>query len=679
MSQPIRTLAFVIFAGVSAVIAWGTHRTFQPVDLEAFSDVGSEFYPDFDDPNVATGLQVASYNEETGETDVFKVELENNLWRIPSHHNYPADGEERLAQTAASMVGVVRTALVERSPAAHKRYGLVDPLDKDFVGTEGRGDRITLLKGDETLVDFIVGQKLEGEEEVYYVRKADEDRFYSADLGSFEISTKFADWIEKDVLNVDQNNISELIIDRHSVDESRGVIVQGDRMQLHRESSTADWNLSDLDEAKEQLKTSDINTMLFALDDLEIVGVRPKPEGISADLKAAQAISLTTFDMIDLQNRGFFIVQGRIFSNEGELLVGTNEGVMYDLRFGEEFSGSDVELEVGSDSPATADDQDEETSTEADEGASAEQDGTEDTDPSTAEDNAEEEETEDSGLKKSRYLFVSVQFDPRLIGEPPVAPVKPEPPSEGDSAPDEDPAGEGEGSTEEDTAAEQSTDEADAETANDEPNDAQGGEEDASEANEEAAPDPQQAYEEALKRYEEDLEAYEFELKEHEQKLEDGKKRVDELNRRFADWFYVISADVFDRLKLDRTDLVEPKEEEDSDATSEPAAETPAAIPDATDPESTTDPDSPASEPTDSPQEPEQASAPDTEKSSETPDADAPMSDPATPEPSAESPPSPEPDTPAAPSAEDPEESPDPAGEGEAESAPDKGESAEDE
>ncbi|MCA8999890.1 MAG: DUF4340 domain-containing protein, partial [Planctomycetaceae bacterium] len=279
MSQAVRTLCFGAVAVVSVVIAYATHNAYEPKDLASFSDVGAEFYPEFEDPTVATGLRVASWNEDAGKTETFSVENKNGLWRIPSHHDYPADGQDRLAKVAASMIGVPRQAMVERSPAAHKRYDLLDPLDTSLSGTEGRGDRITLMNGDETLVDFIVGKKVEGSENVYYVRRADEDRFYTADLGTFEVSTKFSDWINKDILDINRNDIRELVIDRYYVDEAKGAIVPEDRLLLDRESSTADWTMEGLAE-NEKVKSSDVNNMLFALNDLEIMGVRQKPEGI---------------------------------------------------------------------------------------------------------------------------------------------------------------------------------------------------------------------------------------------------------------------------------------------------------------------------------------------------------------------------------------------------------------
>ena len=583
MSQTVRTLVFFGLAVVSVGIGFATKSALTPADLDAFSDVGTEFFPEFTDPNEATGLQVSSFNEETGKTDQFSVEFKDGLWRIPSHHDYPADGEDQLAKTAASMIGAERSALVERTAAAHKRYGLLDPLDTDVAGTEGRGDRITLTKGEEVLADFIVGQPVEDQENVYYVRSADEDRFYTADLGDFDISTKFADWIKKDILDIDRNDVRELFIDRYQVDELKGVIVPGDKMLLNRDSGQDDWKLEGINAETEKVNTSNINTMLLALDDLAIVGVRPKPEGISSGLKSEEgAIKATNQLEImvigqDLRERGFFLNprSGGIVSNEGEVHVGTSDGALYVLRFGEEFSGTDVDIEVGGkDTAKKTEDAQNDTSDSETEG-----------DPDSETETENNEEADDS-LAKSRYLFVTAQFDETLLGDKPTPPVKPEPPAEGDVEAEES-------AVESNTSKNESSTEDAEEKADD------------SETQQAEKPNPQKQYEEALAKYEEDLEIYELAVKNYDEKMKAGKERVAELNRRFADWYYVISADVFDRMKLNRVDIVEPQDPPEDESTeaeetteANPLSTTPAETPQSTPmPETTTTPASEQPEP----------------------------------------------------------------------------------
>ena len=74
-----------------------------------------------------------------------------------------------------------------------------------------------------------------------------------------------------------------------------------------------------------------------AFSKLKIVDVRPKPEGLSASLKGTStAKTISRDDRISLQSKGFyFSSDGQLLSNEGEMLVYTEDGVIYTLHFGE--------------------------------------------------------------------------------------------------------------------------------------------------------------------------------------------------------------------------------------------------------------------------------------------------------------------------------------------------------
>ncbi|QDU36636.1 hypothetical protein Mal4_09240 [Maioricimonas rarisocia] len=562
INQTTRTIAFVCVAVVSVAAAAVTHVFTRPPQLAEFSDVGTEFFPEFAEPTKATALRVATYSTEKGRADVFDVEFKNGLWRIPSHHNYPADGEEQLARTATSVVGIERGALVSTSKDDHRRLGVVDPLDDSTSGPQGKGDRITLLEGDTVLVDYIIGEKKEDAENTYYVRRADEDRTYLADL-DIEISTRFADWIEADLLQLERNNVVEMVADRYTVDESRGVIEKTEVNTVKRPTPTGSWTLEGLEESTEQLKTSVVNTMLTALDDMKIVGVRPKPAGLSADLKKNEGIALDLLTESDLAARGFYFhPQLGLVSDEGEFRVGTNDGVLYNMRFGSLFTGSDVEIEIGKEDGKDAskeDDTEDASAKEENEDADEAADGQE-----------EEAEDEESGLNKSRYVFITVHFDKSLIGPEPQKPTEPTPPVDAGSddetgKPDEQASSDSdvEASAEEENA-DADADEAESET------DAGDTDGNADEA-EDAKPDPQAEYEAAKQKYEQDLKAYESAQAEYERKLEEGRDRVKELNDRFADWYYVISADLFEDLSVKREDLVEPAEPEEAEAANTPA------------------------------------------------------------------------------------------------------------
>ena len=68
-------------------------------------------------------------------------------------------------------------------------------------------------------------------------------------------------------------------------------------------------------------------------------------------------------------------------------------------------------------------------------------------------------------------------------------------------------------------------------------------------------------FDDAKKQYDEDLKKYE----DYQEKVKDGKEKAEELNRRFAEWYYVIPGESYDKLSLNRADLVKAKEADDAD------------------------------------------------------------------------------------------------------------------
>ena len=73
-----------------------------------------------------------------------KVEFADKQWRIPSHHNYRADAEDRLSKTAAALMELRKDAIVTERVEDHAEYGVIDPLGQEVTSLTGRGKRVTL-------------------------------------------------------------------------------------------------------------------------------------------------------------------------------------------------------------------------------------------------------------------------------------------------------------------------------------------------------------------------------------------------------------------------------------------------------------------------------------------------------------------------------------------------------
>ena len=588
MNTNSQTLKFVIAAAVMGGLAGLTSVLSRPTPIDDFANVGKSFFADFKDPNLATAVRVVAFNEDTASSRVFTVQKKDGTWRIPSHHNYPADGEDRLAKTARTLIGVKRGAVASRVAADHERFGVVDPLGEASDTLKGRGQRLTLMKDSEIAVaDLIIGKKLPEGENRYYVRHPEEKETYITEL-EVDISTKFSDWVEADLLKLDRDDLTKLEAKSTKVDgRSFSEVVDA---TLSRANSTDDWALSELNEETEEVNKDDVTAMVNVLDNLKLSGVRRKPELagkpiLQGDLSIAVPPSAANnrqvvnqiIDMVQssLNSKGFLVYQNhedndfRLYAKAGELVASLKDGVRFHMSFGNEFEGSDDEIEIGG-TTAEADDEKSE-----DEQKPAVPPGSE-----GADDKEKEDDKDGEKKTKSRYLIVRASFSEDLLGPALLVPVKPEVPegvevdADGNFVkPAEEPAEKTEDAAADNAAADnaEKTDDAQADadkaddTNADDANVAAEKTEDAAAEEKKEEPNLGDIYQRAIEKFRADQKKYESDVKDREKKAEEGQKKVDELNDRFADWYYVITEEDFGKLRLSRDQLVKAKEKEDGD------------------------------------------------------------------------------------------------------------------
>jgi hypothetical protein len=463
-----KTALFVGVAGALALLAAVTQT--RPRAAELFSDQGQTFHPDFTEPLKATAIEAIEPDEGAGGYHLFKVQVVDGKWSIPSHHNYPADGKDRLSKTASALIGLKKDRVQSDNSKDHEALGVVDPLDQ--ASGKGRGKRVRLYDAaGSILADVIFGK--EAGEGRRYVRLADQKRTYAVKT-DLDLSTKFEDWVETDLLQITQDSVRKVVIDKYSFDETQKTIKDRSTHFVARDDGGADWKVGEIKEG-EEVNTETVSTLLNTLDDLKLVGVRPKPRVVAQAKDLNELGKLTRQELLtlahDLFQRGFFIMQDKdrylVVSNEGEVQAACNDGVVYTLRFGEVLVGSGEEISAGKD-----------------------------------EEKKDPKKEEKKGSTENRYLFVSTGFDESLLGAPPAEPK----PLVADPA---------------------------------------------------RKPEEQKADEEKAKQAKEE---YEKKKKDFDQKKEDGRKRADKLTARFSQWYYVIPADAFKKLRVDRAQLVKPKE-----------------------------------------------------------------------------------------------------------------------
>ena len=222
---------------ISVVIALGSLGLaiwMRPIEVAAvaYEDTGDALFPNFTDPAQASSLEVTGWDDTGARVTNFKVEQKAGRWVIPSHNDYPADGTERMGKAAASFIDVKKDVLRSERVEDHAQFGVEDPAD---ANAKGRGQRITIKDAAGTaLVDIIVGKQLDEKQGFRYVRLPDQKRVYAAKL-EVDISTNFTDWIEKDLLKIESDQITKFLSDPYKVDEAQGKVTNRDPVLMDRE------------------------------------------------------------------------------------------------------------------------------------------------------------------------------------------------------------------------------------------------------------------------------------------------------------------------------------------------------------------------------------------------------------------------------------------------------------
>jgi hypothetical protein len=663
MNESTKTIAFVAIGALALVAAWFIDRPTQAVSTNQF--VGSVLNTDFevDQPK---RLKVTKFDRQTAQTRQFEVASVDGVWSIPSKQNYPADATQQMAKAATALMDRKILRVAGETAQSHDELGVVDPLSSSLNSdSTGVGTRVQMYDADDKpLVDMIIGKAVKGADGQRYARESNKDVVYVVELDPESLSTSFEDWIEDDLLKISPFDIRKVFINDYSADLSIGMTADGRLMPqiswdrrgeitLGYNNDDAKWNLVDLkkydrqkkamvpDElaADEEINQDALSELRNGLDDLLIVDVAKKPEGLSSDLKAGNDFMNNQEAFQDLVSKGFSPVPLKpgappeILSSEGEIVCTMRDGVEYVLRFGQlkvqtdSAAGESVTTTDPADpttgEPASADS--DPAAAAAGEPASGE--------PASAGGDAD-------GKNLHRYLFVMARFNQDIIEKPslkelPTAPSEPGRPGPGESEPASDEAqGDATEAGEAAPPAETETppaggDEEAAAPAEEEPADdaepkpegesASAGEaaSAAGEPSQDSATESDSPEESEADNLAEERKQIEEENKREQDRYNDaveaGKKRVTELNNRFGDWYYVISNDVYKQIHLSRNDVIKkkdaPKEGEDAAAPSDnplsslpnlPGAGEGAAVPE--EPAQDSQPASEAQEPATEPQ-----------------------------------------------------------------------------
>ncbi len=400
MNEILKTLSLVAVALALTGAAFVTTRDRTKPDAE-FDDQGKSFFPDFKDPLACTDLEVVEFDPSTATAARFRVMFKDKKWVIPSHYNYPADARDRLSKTAAAIMDLAKDTVRSNGAFDQEEMGVIDPLDAKVSTLKGRGKRITLRdESEKVLADIIIGNEIKGSERKdkpaqRYVRVPGQKRIYGVNIKA-EPSVRFADWIETNLLKLEAGKIRRVVFDNYKIQEDpdhprRLVLQRGDKSTLTRKDSAGPWTIDGTIPAEQELNEDKLRTLTDALGDLKIVGIRPRHPSLKnldqEDLKLPDIV------VASLINKGFFVTASGLYSDQGNVIVGTDEGVVYTLRYGGPVFSEGEELTRG----------------EADDAPKK---------PDEKAKTAKDEAGKKQGTQENRFLMVTVTFDPSLVQKP---------------------------------------------------------------------------------------------------------------------------------------------------------------------------------------------------------------------------------------------------------------------
>lgn len=513
----------------------------------------------------ATGIEIVEIDEENLQAKSIEITQTAQGWfiRRPGKPDYPANADNQVKDVSTILFDLRILDTAGEGAGEHAKFGVLDPT-KAQPGDAGVGKMIALKNNTgSNLAQLIIGKEVVGLSSTRFVRKPDENTVYRVEIQNVgDVSTKFVDWVEKDFLDLDKWNIKQVTLDNYEVNLAQGQLNRKeDPLVLNYDNS--EWNLigSPLSET-EELDKDKLDALKDAFDDLEIIDVESKPEILVNNLKKGNEFFSNLQDQKNqavvqsLQQKGFYTVavenaEGqkipKVVSNKGEILVGMKDGIEYVLRFGETYRGT---------------------------------------------------EEDENSTGDSRYIYAFARVNPGLL-EPPGLEIVPQPLSKP--------------STNENTESKEET------TSAKKPEGAKGPE---GEKGVEAPPPspppgpppnftppspppnltppspPPSADLEVLddgaqiavevddnstqkvdsmvkEQAEREAEIARINAsnankqKEFDEKLADAQKRADELNENLAGWYYVISNEVYEKIRLERKDFVKTKESEESEKPTE--------------------------------------------------------------------------------------------------------------
>lgn len=341
--KPVVPLVLGVLAIATAVPAWVPMQSAAVKDADRTGETLNRTGKDVAAEQVA-GLRVITWDDSAGAPKVFDVKQTEGSWLIPSHYSYPADGGSRVGKTSGGVRNIARGRLVTRDSKQYEDLGVVDPLNED-PKLKGRGKRVVLKDATGgVLVDLIIGKSVPDSDGLVFVRDADDAAVYTAKVEG-DISTRFVDWVETDLLKLKSDDIRAISVADYSINEQNSSLEERSLNKFTRAAGATDWTSAQTPEGKRVLKDT-VDKILNQATSLRLTGVR------KFSLQWLGATGFFPTDNPQLLGRpdALKVAIGNktyaLFGNEGRVDLTTKDGLRYSLLFGE-ISGEDEDKPAG--------------------------------------------------------------------------------------------------------------------------------------------------------------------------------------------------------------------------------------------------------------------------------------------------------------------------------------------
>ncbi len=357
MKENKKTITFLGAAIIAVCIATFTSPTKRDPSAKA-NLMGQALFESFA-ARAVTGIEIVEVDEEDIQTKSIEVTQTEKGWfiRRPGKADYPANADNQLEDVSSMLFDLRIIDQAGEGAGEHAKFGVLNPSKAD--ATESGIGRLIHLKNSSgsNLASLIIGEEVDGLPNTYYVRKPEQNAVYRVEVSNArDVSSKFVDWVEQDFLDLDKRKIKQVTLDNYDVNLAQGKINRTNNPFVLNIADSK-WsfpggNLKDNEELDKEI----LDALKDALDDLEIIDVERKPEILVNNLKQGKEFFSNLRDannqavVQSLQQKGFYTIAAKdasgqtvpkVVSNKGEVLVGMESGVEYVLRFGDIYRGSE--------------------------------------------------------------------------------------------------------------------------------------------------------------------------------------------------------------------------------------------------------------------------------------------------------------------------------------------------